>query len=41
MRVTSFQRGFVSHSCWICSALFGVPTTDIDNSLTVFHCRKR
>src|ERR1700761_8422856 len=29
VRLTSFQRGLVDQSCWICSALFGVPTLDI------------
>jgi hypothetical protein len=37
--VTSFQRGLVSQSCWICSALFGVPTLDIALLLKVVELR--
>src|ERR1700744_4489761 len=37
VRLTSFQRGLVSQSCWICSALLGVPTTDIGVLLHGLH----
>jgi hypothetical protein len=37
----SFQRGLVSQSCWICSALFGVPTLDIAVLLKVVDLRTR